>query len=190
MASLVAGLMTASCSVFGVRTTPEPSYTVERQIGAVEIRRYGERIGADTVVQGDEMQARNLGFRRLAGYIFGANSPKTNIEMTAPVVQTRTEAGGWRIRFFMPTEYSLQNLPAPNDRAVDLVTVPPERVAVLRYSGLTTAAAVQEEQTRLLRTLEDAGIASEGLPFSWFYDPPWTIPPLRRNEAVVRLGPP
>ena len=31
------------------------------------------------------------------------------------------------------------------------------------------------------------GIFSGGDPVVWFYDPPWTLPPLRRNEVAVRV---
>ncbi len=202
MAPLLAGLLTTGCSVFGIRTTPEPAFTVERTIGDVEIRDYGPRLAADTVVMGDVYQARNEGFQRLAGYIFGGNSgkktiemtapvaqsPGRTIEMTAPVAQTPAEPGGWRIRFFMPAGETLQTLPTPNDKSVSLVTVPAERVAVLRYSGVASARTVRDQQARLTRTLAQAGVPTEGEPFSWFYDPPWTLPPLRRNEAVVRLA--
>ena len=203
VASLIAGLLTSGCSVFGIRTTPEPAYSVERTLGAVEIRDYGARLAADTVVPGDLYGARNEGFRRLAGYIFGGNSGKKSIEMTAPVAQSpgreiamtapvgqaQAEPGGWRIRFFMPAGETLQTLPAPSDSRVQLVAVPGERVAVLRYSGIASDAAVRDAQARLTRTLAESKIATEGAPFSWFYDPPWTLPPLRRNEAVVRLPP-
>jgi hypothetical protein len=28
-----------------------------------------------------------------------------------------------------------------------------------------------------------------GEPVAWFYDPPWTIPALRRNEVAVPVAP-
>ena len=77
----------AGGSIVGIRSgTEEPSFTVERRIGNVEIRRYGARVAAQTTIDADEEKARNEGFRRLAGYIFGGNTDKTKIAMTAPVV--------------------------------------------------------------------------------------------------------
>ena len=201
MVGIVSGLLTAGCSVFGIRTEQEPAYTVERSIGAVEIRHYGPRVAAETLVDGGEMDARSTGFKRLAGYIFGANGAKQSIAMTAPVAQSRsqsipmtapvdqarTKAGAWRIRFFMPAGETLATLPRPNDPTVELVTVPPETIAVLRYSGVASVSAVQAEQSRLIGVLGSAGVSVEGAPFTWFYDPPWTLPPLRRNEAAARL---
>ena len=83
---LAAALLTAGCSTVGVRSgTEEPAHTVVERIGEVEIRRYGPRIAAQTVVTGSSEAARNRGFQRLAGYIFGGNTSRSSIAMTAPV---------------------------------------------------------------------------------------------------------
>lgn len=193
-----------SCSVFGVRDTPEPPYEALAQLGPVAIRQYGPRIAAETTVQGDEISARSLGFRRLAGYIFGANHARTNIAMTAPVAQDpgrngatiamtapvaqeASSANVWRIRFFMPANYTLATLPVPNDNSVKLVQVPAETYAVLRFSGIATTQAVQDETHRLMETLEAHEWTPIAAPVVWFYDPPWTLPPLRRNEVAIAV---
>jgi len=193
----------AGGSIVGIRHgTAEPDFTVERRVGGVEIRRYGPRIAAETTIAAEEETARSEGFRRLAGYIFGGNTTKTKIAMTAPVAQQQSEkiamtapvaaqrgaAGEWVIRFFMPAEHSLESLPVPNDERVHLVTVPAETVAVLRYSGVASLESIASHTDELLTTLRDNGFTTDGEPFSWFYDPPWTLPFRRRNEVAVRLG--
>ena len=192
----------AGGSIVGVRNgTEEPPFTVERTVRGVEIRRYGPRIAAETTIDADEEKARSEGFRRLAGYIFGGNTTKSKIAMTAPVAQQSSEkiamtapvaaqrdgSGQWVIRFFTPVEYTMETLPTPNDERVRLVDVPAETVAVLRYSGIASPAAVASHTGELLTTLRDNGFEPKGEPFSWFYDPPWTIPFRRRNEVVVGL---
>ena len=208
MVAILSGLLTTGCSVFGVRTTSEPAYTTVRTIGPVAVRRYAARIAAETTVDGDEIQARRIGFERLAGYIFGANGGRRTVAMTAPVAQSASggqarrsiamtapvdqasaAAGTWRIRFFMPAGETIATLPHPDRADVTLVTVPPETVAVLRYAGTPTEKAVREAGATLLHRLAGSGFSAEGAPFAWFYDPPWTIPMLRRNEAVVRVAP-
>lgn len=195
-------------TIVGIRHgTEEPSFTVEDRIasrdGEVEIRRYGSRIAAETTIDADEEAARNEGFRRLARYIFGGNQGNAKIAMTAPVVQEKgqkiamtapvaTQRGGggqWVIRFFMPSEHTLDTLPTPNDERVHLVTVPGERVAVLRFTGIASSQAVAARTEELLTALRDNDIEPSGEPLTWFYDPPWTIPFRRRNEVVVSLGP-
>jgi hypothetical protein len=192
----------AGGSIIGVRSgTEEPPFTVQRQVRGVEIRHYGPRIAAETTIDADEEKARSEGFRRLAGYIFGGNTTKSKIAMTAPVAQQSSEkiamtapvaaqrdgSGQWVIRFFTPVEYTMETLPTPNDERVRLVDVPAETVAVLRYSGIASPAAVASHTGELLTTLRDNGFEPKGEPFSWFYDPPWTIPFRRRNEVVVGL---
>jgi hypothetical protein len=189
-------------NIFGIRHgTEEPAFTVERDIDGVQIRRYGPRIAAETTIEADEEAARNQGFRLLAGYIFGANSssdkiamtapvaqqPSEKIAMTAPVATQRTPAGEWVIRFFMPSKYSLESLPTPKDDRVRLVTVPSETVAVLRFTGSIGPDAVSVHTEQLLKILYRNDIESTGDPLAWFYDPPWTLPCLRRNEVVVSV---
>lgn len=190
----------AGGTIVGIRTgTEEPPFTVQRRVGEVEIRRYGARIAAETSIEADEEPARNEGFRRLARYIFGGNTTQAKIAMTAPVAQQQgrkiamtapvaTQRGGsgdWVIRFFMPSEHSMDTLPNPNDERVRLVEVPAESVAVLRFSGVASPDAVAARTTELLDSLRGAGIETTGEPLTWFYDPPWTLPFRRRNEVVV-----
>lgn len=199
---LASGVLLAGCSAFGVRSAEEPPYRAVTRVGAVEIRDYGPRLAAEAVVGGDQIAARSTGFRRLAGYIFGANRSRAEIAMTAPVTQSKgvdiamvapvdqspDPGGDWRIRFFMPARYTRETLPEPLDPGVRIVTVPGQVVAVLRYAGVPSAAAVRDANAKLLRALAGSGWDAGGTPMAWFYDPPWTLPPLRRNEAVVAVG--
>jgi SOUL heme-binding protein len=169
-------------SIGGIRIgTEEPHYVATPVSDRVELRRYGPRIAAETTVAADEDRARSVGFRRLANYIFGANE----IAMTAPVSQARVADDRWTIRFFMPSKWSMDTLPTPDDDNVALVTVPGETVAVLRFSGDRGAAAVAARTAELVEILRDNGIETAGEPVAWFYDPPWTLPFRRRNEIAI-----
>ena len=203
LAPLLLGAALSACSVVGIRSgTEEPKYQVIGHAGAVEIRRYPPRIAAETTVQGSEEQARYTGFRRLAGYIFGKNhqrekiamtapvsqgSASEKIAMTAPVAQTSAGDGAWTIRFFMPAKYTLATLPAPDDPLVHLVEVPAEDYAVLRFSGVPTPGSVATETRKLLAALRRSDWMPAASPVAWFYDPPWTIPFMRRNEVAVNV---
>ncbi len=206
IAALVSGLAVGACSVFGIRSgTEEPAYRSLAQIGRVEIREYGPRLAAETAVDGDEEAARSAGFRRIAAFIFGANRAQAKIAMTAPVGQApasgeaakiamtapvgqaRDAAGRWVVRFYMPASYTLDTLPTPTDPQVHIVSLPAETLAVLRFSGLPSTASVAAEQASLLAALQGGPWVAQGAPFAWFYDPPWTLPPLRRNEVAVAV---
>jgi hypothetical protein len=187
-------------SIAGIRVgTEEPHFLGRPLTQTVEIRQYGPRIAAETTVAADEDRARNIGFRRLARYIFGGNhrgeeismtAPVSQqagdeIAMTAPVAQSRTDNGQWTIRFYMPSKWSMETLPTPDDDSVRLVTVPGESVAVLRFSGDRSPKAVAAHTSELLKTLTDNDIHPAGDPVAWFYDPPWTLPFRRRNEIAI-----
>lgn len=187
-----------AASSVGIRAgVEEPLHSVETLADGVEIRRYGPRIAAETTVVADEETARTVAFRRLAGYIFGANHRSDRIAMTAPVGQkiemtapVSQQAGGdqgWVVRFYMPTGWTLQSLPTPDDQRVALVDLPPETVAVLRFSGDRGARSIADHTRRLRATLRAYGFLTIGEPTAWFYDPPWTLPFLRRNEVAVSI---
>lgn len=186
----------AACSVFGMRSgTEEPPFTLLARIGEVEIRRYAPRLVAEIEVGGDEVSARSAAFRPLAAYIFGENATAERIGMTAPVAQSGerigmtapvAQSGGdgnWRVGFFMPARYSEATLPRPRDPRISIRVVPETDVAVLRFAGLPNAAAVADATTRLEAGLATSGWRPVGEGGAWFYDPPWTIPGLRRSEA-------
>jgi hypothetical protein len=193
--------------IVGIRIgTEEPKHTSERLTDRVEVRRYAPRIAAETTVAADEEEARNQGFRRLAGYIFGKNQSDDAIAMTAPVSQAkagqqiamtapvaqsaqRTDLGeGWVIRFFMPSKWTMESLPKPIDDRVRLTEVPAETFAVLRFSGDRSPRAVAEHTAELVEVLRTKGIDVTGDATAWFYDPPWTLPFRRRNEIAIPVS--
>lgn len=184
--------------------TPQPGYDLERTLGDVEIRRYRPRVVAETVVEGAAWRdALDEGFRRLARYIFGANEGKQRIAMTSPVaaspagseriamtapVTSRSEGAGAVVTFTMPDDRDLASLPRPLDPRVRLRCTPGERFAVLRYRGTYGVRLAQRRQDDLLARVRAAGIEPTGEPIFAGYDPPWTLPFLRRVEAWVPIA--
>lgn len=186
--------------------TEQPTYTVVERSAGVELRQYSPRLVAETTVKGDEVSARNQGFRVIADYIFGANQGRApiamtspvaqtavrpeSIAMTAPVAQSAVSAGEWRVQFFMPAKYSRQTLPKPNSSKVRITELPAQRFAVLRFSGLAGRAAVAAKMEELKLKVASRGWTVTGAPVTWFYDPPWTLPPMRRNEVALPISAP
>ncbi|MCF6386492.1 heme-binding protein [Mycobacterium sp. MBM] len=189
-------------SVAGIRTVEEQHFIRRPLTDTVEIRQYGSRIAAETTIAGDRQQALYRGFRKVASYIFGGNHRNTEIAMTAPVSQqsssqeiamtapvsqSGSSESGWTIRFFMPSKWSMDTLPTPDDGDVRLVTLPPQTMAVLRFSGDRSPSAVVHRTEELVRTLRANDIEPAGDAVAWFYDPPWTLPFRRRNEVAVPI---
>ena len=197
VASILGSILVGACSVVGIRSgTEEPAFTVLDRAGPLEVREYGPRMAAETKVDAAEVAARSEGFTRLAGYIFGRNAGSVKLAMTAPVAQQPGKAiamtapvaqDGSVIRFFLPAGMTAASAPKPLDERVQVVDVPGEVVAVLRFAGSTGPDAVAARKAELMAALPGSAWAAEGAPFAWFYDPPWTLPPLRRNEVAVRV---
>uniref|UniRef100_UPI003F6C7AEE SOUL family heme-binding protein n=1 Tax=Congregibacter sp. TaxID=2744308 RepID=UPI003F6C7AEE len=110
------------------------------------------------------------------------------IAMTTPVTSTR-EGEEWRVQFIMPKEYTLDTLPFPDDPAVTLREVPRSYYAVLRFSGLVSEKKRALKTGELLQWAAHRGITTIGNPSLARYDPPWTLPFLRRNEVRIQYDP-
>jgi len=180
----------------------EPHYTLVDQDGDFSLRKYAASIVAETQVAGTLEQASSTGFRRLAGYIFGDNhrvgvdsahkgstaseGPQTTmkIAMTAPVT-TQQQGSGWTVNFTMPATYSLDSLPLPDDLRVEIRKKPETTVAVIRFSGWVDESKVASKTLLLKNWMAVHGlVADEGARLAR-YDPPWTLPFLRRNEILI-----
>lgn len=189
---------------FGVRLYEEPLYRVVGQVGTtIEVRQYVPRVAAEATIPGTGDKARGEAFQVLFNYIAGANkggSGGEKISMTAPVSVTEpqriamtapvstSEAGGSvRMRFFLPATFTVQSAPQPHDQRIRIVEVPAETQAVLRFSG--TGTDMPDRQRELVAGLAGSRWRAEGQPFAMFYDAPFTLPFLRRNEAAVVVAP-
>jgi hypothetical protein len=184
--------------------TEQPRYALEGKVGRLEIRHYSPRWVAETRVQNGWDLALNEGFRRLAHYIFGGNhraqvqsQGAEKISMTAPVnvrpgrgaVGTARDAGSAShvVSFNMPLGRTRESLPRPDDERVQLVLKPEARMAVLRYRGRRDGDTVTAKFLELLVALRRAGLRHKGNPQFAGYDPPSTLPLLRRNEVWIEL---
>ena len=159
----------------------EPVYQVEKAWEAeqIEIRAYAPKVMAVTGMDEDS----DSGFRVLAGYIFGGNAQEQKIAMTAPVQQSM--AGEKEMAFMMPAEYALEDLPEPEDQRVSFREAPAYTAAVIQFSGWASAEKADENWQQLRRFLIKEGIEIVGEPTLNQYNPPWTLPFLRRNEIIV-----
>ncbi|MFN8831181.1 MAG: SOUL family heme-binding protein [Labrys sp. (in: a-proteobacteria)] len=176
----------------------EPKFTLIESSGGFELRDYGPIIVAETAVTGERDAAINAGFRLIADYIFGNNSVAQSVAMTAPVTQQPnqtiamtapvTQAGSgssWTVQFIMPAQYTMETLPKPNNPAVTLRAIPGERVAVIRFSGVADEKLLAEKTAELKTMMESRKLVAAGDLRYAFYNPPWVLGPLRRNEVVI-----
>ncbi len=203
---LIAPLAFAGCSVFGAEAADEPAYETLQTDGPVEVRRYDELVVARTTVSGGYDATTSTAFGRLAGYIFGKNRSKQKIAMTAPVLQERDsstsekiamtapvlmeEVGeSWQMTFVLPEGYTLDNAPDPVDPAVEVTTMPARTVATLRFSGRLREKSIEHHTEELERWIAESDYRAVSPPRAAGYDPPWTLPALRRNEIQIDVEP-
>jgi len=171
----------------------EPEYFIVKKTDVYEVRQYKNRTVAE-VTYGEE----DSGFRVLFDYISGANKGSKEVEMTIPVTQSKeidmtvpvtqsTTDGKMSMRFFLPMQYSKQNAPEPNDERVRIIDLPAEYFAVISYSGFASDGNFEEHYTELKAALDKDGMVIKGPPIKATYNSPFTLPFLRRNEAMYPL---
>lgn len=164
-----------------------PAYRVEATEGSREVRAYGPRLVAEVAVQGDRKAAINTGFRVLAGYIFGGNEGGAKIAMTVPVDQADQGGGVWTVRFTMPSAFTADSLPKPDDARIALRPMPPARMVAETFSGLPDSADLAARAAALAEWARARGLTVTGGPVYSFYDAPWSLPWNRRNEVAFAL---
>jgi len=181
--------------------TEEPKYTVTKSDGDFEVRRYEPYIVAQTVVDTtDTDEGSNEGFRRIAGYIFGGNKVRQKIAMTAPVTTERSEkiamtapvitakqAASTAVSFVMPSEYTMETLPVPDDTRVTLRQVPSRTMAVITFSGRWTDENFQEHTEELKQWIARQKLKIIGDPVIARYNPPFIPFFFRHNEVQIPI---
>ena len=194
-------MASTGCTVFGIRTVEEAKHQTLVDDGRFSVRQYADGVVAETFVDADYRDAGSVAFRRLAGYIFGKNQRKEKIAMTAPVLQEprrekiamtapvlqERSGRGWRMAFVLPAEYTIETAPEPLDPTVLVRKARGEKVAVIRYSGWLSEARANTKSAELRQWLAQRQYTATSKPRSAAYDPPWTIPFLRRNEIHITI---
>ena len=193
-------------SVFGIRTLYEqPRYiVVERLSDKLEIRSYEPRLAVETTVEGADIRAaQSEAFRLLLAYISGANRGDAKFPMTAPVEQSsepsligmtapveiiRNRSNQVTMQFFLPATLDAKGAPEPLNDRVKVVKLAPVTLAVLQFGGSLSQNVEIERTQELMSRVTGSDWRAEGEPFVQAYDPPFTIPFLRRNEVAVAVS--
>ncbi len=125
------------------------------------------------------------GFGTLAKYIFGGNSEKKSIAMTAPVHMDIGDSVS-SMAFVMPSGYTKDNLPMPNNADVMIKTVGAEYVAVVTFGGFASQESIDSHTATLQNALQAKGLTHSGNFRFLGYNPPYQFFG-RRNEVIVAL---
>lgn len=155
-------------------------YKVLTRDGPFELREYPQFKTVRTAAgDGD--------FMRLFRYISGGNAAERKIAMTAPVL-IKHDGERTGMSFIVPRDVAAGDVPAPKDAAVTTDTLPAGRFAVYRYSGRRNETNEKKALAELRTWAEKRHFATKDDPVFGYYDPPWVLPFLRRNEVMLPLA--
>ena len=159
----------------------EAPYDVVHNNDIYEVRYYSDRLVVQVMSKDN-----NNSFRKLFRYISGANKKSTKISMTVPVTQT-TEDNETYMQFYLPSKFSKETVPAPTNPEVKISTIKEGFFAVIRYSGRASDTNFDKHSKILEKKLNEDNVSMNGLPIKATYDSPFTLPLLRRNEAMINV---
>lgn len=192
-------------SYFGTRFVEKPIIVSSVILsGGVELREVSPMIEAFVLVDGPQNIAINQWFRQLAWYIFGSNTVKEPIAMTAPVsissapenneviamtapVALQEDAWKYRVSFMMPHTFSLETLPVPTNQNISFEEVPSKKYYVWKFSWYANASRANRQLSLFTSALEKQGLSFSSTPILNQYNDPWTIPFMRKNEWWIEV---
>ena len=179
-----------------------PDYKVIQSYTNCKIREIPSKIYATVSVTGSETQATNNAFGILAGFIFWGNKSRASIAMTAPVisqqssekiamtapvVSTQTKEWVYAVSFLMPSGYTMDTLPIPNDNRITITQKPAQQVAAIQFAGYATQGNIDNYRNKLIEACKQNNISTTGSSIVAQYNDPRTPRFMRRNEIWITV---
>ena len=185
--TIVALLLIIFQSYLILAQTETQQYKVIKTEEKYEIRLYPSTTMASVTINAKSYkELASPGFRKLANYIFGGNKSKTNIAMTTPVHMNINDTGS-SMSFVMPSEYTSNNLPQPNDSSVSIFTSEEEFVAVTSFGGFANDELIKSHAQKLANTLKANKIEYYGNFRFLGYNAPYQMI-ARTNEIAIPIA--
>ena len=160
----------------------EAKYDVVKSNEIYEIRKYSDRL----VVQALNT-SQNNSFRKLFNYISGDNETNEKIKMTIPVTQMEKK-GNMTMQFYLPSKFNKDNVPNPSRPDVEIVNIEGGYYAAIRYSGRASDKNFIKHKEILENELKKDNILIKSSAIKASYNSPFTLPMLRRNEAMFKVN--
>ena len=160
----------------------EAKYDVVKSSDVYEIRKYSDRLAIQV-----KSTNGNNGFRKLFNFISGNNKKNQKIKMTVPVT-VMEKSGNMTMQFYLPSEFNQNNTPDPTSSDVEIINVEGGYYAVIRYSGRASENNFIKHRDILESELYKDGIVIKGPPIKATYNSPFTLPLMRRNEAMFNVS--
>ena len=159
----------------------EVNYEIINTNEVYEIRKYSDHLVIETITSNE-----NSGFRKLFNYISGENKTNEEIKMTVPVTQLKKN-GNMIMQFYLPSKFNKENTPNPSSPDVKVLNIKGGYYAVIKYSGRASDSNFIKHKNILEEELKKNNILILGPPIKATYNSPFTLPMLRRNEAMFEI---
>ena len=165
-----------------VMANEEAKYDIVKSNDTYEIRKYSDRLAVQVA-----STSGNNGFRKLFNYISGNNEKNQKIKMTVPVT-VMEKSGNMTMQFYLPSKFNKNNIPDPTSSDVEIINIEGGYYAVIRYSGRASENNFIKHRDILESELYKDGIVIKGPPIKATYNSPFTLPLMRRNEAMFKVS--
>ncbi len=159
----------------------EASYNIVHKNNIYEIRNYSDRLVVQVISKSD-----NNSFRKLFNYISGENNTSQKIAMTVPVTQTKKN-NEYYMQFYLPSKFNKETMPIPNNPDIEIATIQEGYYAVIKYSGRASDKNFDKHSKILRDKLLEDKISIKGNAIKATYNSPFTLPMLKRNEAMFSV---
>jgi hypothetical protein len=192
-----------ACSILGKPGVEIAPYTVSQTDENIEIRHYKELVLVSTSM-GNEMDDNSGAFNKLFRYISGDNTDANKIDMTAPVLMDSAEsegqkiamtapvimeqddsAKGWTMSFVLPKQFTYDTAPRPTNPDVRLERITNLKAAAITFNGRLNTKNVNKHRRQLEEWIASNDYVAKGPYKTAGYNPPWTLPSMRRNEVLI-----
>ncbi|MBH89594.1 MAG: heme-binding protein [Magnetovibrio sp.] len=183
---ILAFLALSACSVLGDVSVKVAPYKVISKDGVFEIRQYADLTLVSTAAP-DGANKATVPFYKLFGYISGKNNKTQKIDMTAPVLMEQINRNTEYMSFVLPADITLAEAPIPNDPTVKLEHISNYNVAVISFSGPFTQDTISHNHNLLQKWIAENNLTIVGTVHAAGYNPPFTLPFLRRNEIIIAI---
>ncbi|MBM08505.1 MAG: heme-binding protein [Magnetovibrio sp.] len=180
----LSALSLSACTIFGDISVKVAPFEVLMADGPFELRHY-ERLILVSTKMPRGMNSASGPFRRLFDYISGNNEKKEKIAMTAPVLMDQSGQTSEGMSFVLPENLSLMSAPSPKNPSVKLTELKNYTVAVVSFSGFLNQKTISTHKALLEKWIVDRGMKIKGMAKAAGYNPPFTLPFLRRNEVFI-----
>lgn len=109
-----------------------------------------------------------------------------SIAMTAPVATEKRDSQ-YRVSFMMPSSYTLDTLPKPNNTNIRFDQLPEQQYYVWKFGRWANEQRAAAQLEKFQEALTAQGIVTTATPILNQYNDPWTMPRLRTNEWWIAV---